>query len=66
MWRATGTVVQKHNSRAFRLLLDDCLTITYSAVHYGHEEGIYNKKGMKGFYQTLKNTGQEDALVQGL
>jgi putative transposase len=35
-------------------LLRDCLTLTYNAVHYGEENDITNRKGMKGFYRSLK------------
>jgi putative transposase len=28
--------------------------MTYDAVHYGEENGINNRKGMKGFYRSLK------------
>jgi putative transposase len=28
--------------------------MTYDAIHYAKEHGIGNRKGMKGFYQTLK------------
>jgi hypothetical protein len=31
--------------------------MTYSAVHYAENHGIDNRRGMKGFYQTLKKVG---------
>jgi hypothetical protein len=37
-------------------LLNECLAMTYNAVHYGEENGIENRKGMKVFYRTLKDT----------
>jgi len=36
-------------------LLAQCLTNTYNAIHYAEEHGIANRRGMKGFYQTLKD-----------
>jgi IS605 OrfB family transposase len=38
-------------------LLHDCLILTYNAVHYGVENGITNRRGMKGFYRSLKDVG---------
>jgi len=35
-------------------LLADCLNLTYNGVHYAEEHGIEDRRGMKGFYQTLK------------
>jgi putative transposase len=35
-------------------LLAECLTNTYNAINYGEEHGIDNRRGMKGFYRTLK------------
>jgi putative transposase len=29
--------------------------VTYNAIHYAKEHGIDNRRGMKGFYQTLKD-----------
>jgi putative transposase len=31
--------------------------MTYNAVHYGEENNIENRRGMKGFYRTLKDVG---------
>jgi len=52
--RATKCVSQSHSSEQLRSLLAECLTTTYTAVHYAEEHGIDNRKGMKGFYRTLK------------
>jgi hypothetical protein len=30
--------------------------VTYNAIHYAKEYGIDNRKGMKGFYQTLRKS----------
>ena len=52
--QATKCVTQPCESNELRNLLGECLTITYSAIAYGQENGINNRKGMKAFYQTLK------------
>lgn len=52
--RATKSVTQPHSSEKLSSLLAECLTVTYNALHYAEEHGIYNRKGMKGFYRTLK------------
>jgi len=31
-------------------------TLTYNAIHYAEENGVDNRRGMKGFYETLKDT----------
>ncbi len=36
-------------------LLSDCLTLTYNAIEYANEHGIDNRRGMKGFYQSLRD-----------
>ena len=36
-------------------LLAECLTHTFNAIHYAEENGIDNRRGMKGFYQMLKD-----------
>ena len=53
--RATKCVSQPHSSEQLRGLLAECLTVTYNALHYAEEHEIDNRKGMKGFYQTLKD-----------
>jgi hypothetical protein len=35
-------------------LLRDSLTPTSNAIHYAEEKGITNRKGMKGFYQSMR------------
>ena len=52
--RATKSVIQPFRADAIDVLLDDCLALTYNAIHYGEENGIDNRKGMKGFYGSLK------------
>ncbi|HYR04588.1 MAG TPA: transposase [Nitrososphaerales archaeon] len=47
-------VTQQHSSEQIGSLLAKCLNVTYNAIHYAKEYGIDNRKGMKGFYQTLK------------
>jgi putative transposase len=56
MWSllATKCVTQQHSSEQLGSLLAECLNITYNAIHYANEHGIGNRRGMKGFYQTLK------------
>ena len=51
---ATKYVTQKFQSDSLDSLLYDCLTLTYNGIHYGEENGITNRKGMKGFYRSLK------------
>ena len=53
--RATKSVTQSHSSERLRSLLAECLNMTYNAVHYAEEHGIENRRGMKGFYRTLKD-----------
>ena len=54
--QATKCVTQPYLHGILDIVLRDCLTTTYSAVHYGKENGIDNRKGMKEFYRTLKET----------
>jgi len=50
---ATKCVTQSY-SGGLDDLLAECLANTYNAIHYSEEHGIDNRRGMKGFYQTLK------------
>ena len=52
--RATKCVTQSCSSQQLGNLLAECLAITYNAIHYAEEHGIDNRRGMKGFYRTLK------------
>ncbi len=36
-------------------LLGECLMMTYNAIHYGNENAIYDRRGMKGFYRSLSD-----------
>ena len=54
MLKAIKSVAHRFRSEALDSLLRDCLTMTYNAVRYGQENGITNRKGMKGFYRSLK------------
>jgi hypothetical protein len=51
---ATKSVTQPIDNELLRNLLAECLTLTYNAIHYAEQNGISNRKGMKGFYRTLK------------
>jgi putative transposase len=51
---ATKCVSQNFRSDSIDTLLRDCLTVTYNAIHYAEEKCIANRKGMKGFYRSLK------------
>jgi len=55
--RATKCVTQLHSSEQIGSLLAECLNVTFSGMHYAKERGIENRRGMKGFYQTLKGMG---------
>ncbi len=55
--RATKCVSQSHSDDRLRGLLSECLTVTYNAVRYAEDNRIDNRRGMKGFYRTLKDTG---------
>jgi putative transposase len=52
--QATKSVVHLCRDEALKGLLQDCLTLTYNAMKYGEENHISNRKGMKGFYQSLR------------
>jgi putative transposase len=52
--RATKCVTQAHSSEQLGSLLAECLKLTYNAINYAKEHGIDNRRGMKGFYRTLK------------
>lgn len=54
--RPTKCVAQTYPRDGLRNLLSECLTLTYNAIAYANEHGIKNRKGMKGFYGTLKHT----------
>jgi putative transposase len=47
-------VTQSFRNDSLDRLLSDCLTLTYNAIHFGEENGITNRKGMKEFYRSLK------------
>lgn len=51
---ATKSVTESFRSDSVGRLLQDCLTPTYNAIHHAEENGITNRKGMKGFYRSLK------------
>jgi putative transposase len=51
---ATKSVAQQFQNDSLDNLLRDCLALTYDAVHYGQENGITNRKGMKEFYRSLR------------
>jgi len=53
--QATKCVTQSFNGKGVRELLGECLTLTYNAVRYAEEHGIENRRGMKGFYRSLKD-----------
>lgn len=50
---ATKSVTQSFHDDSLDGLLSDYLTLTYNAIHYGQENDISNRKGMKGFYRSL-------------
>jgi putative transposase len=54
---ATKCVIQPCGNQILNSLLQDCLTLTYNAIHYAEEKRITNRKGMKEFYRSL--TGVE-------
>jgi hypothetical protein len=54
--RAIKCVTQQHSSEQIGSLLAECLNVTYNAIHYAKEYGIDNRRGMKGFYQTLRKS----------
>jgi len=54
--QAIKCVIQSHSSGQLGTLLAECLTTTYNSIHFAEEHGIGNRKGMKRFYRTLKNS----------
>ncbi len=52
---ATKCVTQRHSSDQLGSLVAECMTVTYNAIHHAEEQGIDDRRGMKEFYQTLKN-----------
>ncbi|MDV3278076.1 MAG: transposase [Nitrososphaerales archaeon] len=54
--QATKSATQPSRNDALDTLLGDCLTMTYNAVHYGRQNRITNRKGMKEFYRSLRET----------
>ncbi len=53
--RATKSVTQSYSSLQLGDLLSECLTLTYNAIQYAEENKIESRRGMKGFYRTLKD-----------
>jgi len=53
---ATKCVAQPYGGEGLRDLLSECLTLTYNAIDYAREHRIDSRKGMKGFYRTLKES----------
>jgi putative transposase len=53
--QATKSVAQSFDGTGIRELLSECLTLTYNAIRYAEEHGIDNRRGMKGFYRSLKD-----------
>jgi hypothetical protein len=53
--RATKCVSQSLSREGLGDLLAECLNMTYNAVHYAEEHGIEDRRGMKGFYPTLRD-----------
>ncbi len=54
--QATKCVIQSHANESLAGLLAECLIITYNGIRYAQENGIDNRKRMKRFYQTLRDT----------
>ena len=52
--RAIKSVGQLFTDDSLKDLLDECLVLTYNAVHHGEEKGIDNRKDMKEFYRSIK------------
>ena len=52
---ATKCVAQSYDGDGLRELLDESLTVTYNAIACAEENGIESRKGMKGFYRSLKD-----------
>jgi putative transposase len=53
--RATKCVTQSHSSGRLVDLLSECLIVTHNAIKYAKENEIESRRGMKGFYQTLRD-----------
>ncbi len=53
--QATKCVTQTFNGAGVGELLSQCLTLTYNGIRYAEEHGIENRRGMKGFYRSLKD-----------
>jgi hypothetical protein len=51
---AIRCVAQSYEGDGLHDLLGECLTATYNAVRHGQDNGIDNRKRMKGFYHSLK------------
>jgi hypothetical protein len=51
---ATKALVQEFHSEALESLLSLCQQLTYNAIHYAEENGIDDRRWMKGFYRTMK------------
>ncbi len=54
--RATKCVTQPCDGEGLRDLLSECLALTYNGIAYAREHRIDSRKGMKGFYRTLKGS----------
>jgi putative transposase len=54
--RATKCVAQPYDGEGLRDLLGECLALTYNAVAYARQHRVDNRKGMNGFYNTLKES----------
>ncbi len=52
---STKCVTQAHSSEELADILKECVTVTYNGINYAEEHRISNRRGMKGFYRTLKN-----------
>ncbi len=53
--RATKCVTQSFDGEGVNKLLSECLTLTHNAIQYAKEHRIDNRRGMKGFYRSLKD-----------
>ncbi len=53
--RVTKCVAQKYPDERLASVLSNYLTITYNAIHYAEDKGVANRKGMGGFYRSLKD-----------
>jgi hypothetical protein len=49
-------VTRSHSSEQLVNLLGESLTMTYNAIHHSEGHGVDNRRGMKTFYQSLKDT----------